>query len=79
LQWTTLKKAFRDISQEKGGYIHQYDFRYLLEGWGYILTNEQFKYIFDKFDLDQDGKISYQEFRNSFGRHLNPDETLYFR
>lgn len=30
-----------------------------LKHWGMNLNNEQFQYIFNKFDADKDGKISY--------------------
>ena len=35
--------------------------------------------IFDKFDVDKDGKISYKDFHKSIGTEIHPGETLYFR
>jgi hypothetical protein len=44
-----------------------------------MLTDEQFKILFDKFDHDKDGKISYEDFQNTVGMEINPMEFLYFR
>ena len=43
------------------------------------LNDDQFKHIFDKFDSDKDGKISYEDFQNTVGNEINPMEHLYFR
>jgi Ca2+-binding EF-hand superfamily protein len=36
-------------------------------------------HLFNKFDLDGDGRISYADFQNSVGRELYPKEFFYFR
>lgn len=30
-------------------------------------------------DSDRDGKISYEDLQNSVGKHISPEEFLYFR
>lgn len=50
-----------------------------LKHWGIYLTEEQFKVLFDKFDSDKDGKITYEDFQNTVGNEINPPEFLYFR
>lgn len=78
-QWKTLKKAFSDLNQEKTGAIKPKEFREHLEHWGLTLTDDQFQGLFEKFDCDKDGKISYEDFMNSAGNEINPMEFLYFR
>ena len=50
-----------------------------LHHWGLYLTDQQFRKVFDKFDQDKDGKISYEDFQNTVGMEINPMEFLYFR
>lgn len=50
-----------------------------LHHWGIYLTTEQFQKLFNKFDADGDGKISYEDFQNTVGNEINPPEFLYFR
>jgi Ca2+-binding EF-hand superfamily protein len=78
-QWKTLKKAFIDLNQEKTGAIKPQELRMYLNHWGLFLSEEQFKVLFDKFDHDKDGKISYEDFQNTVGMEINPMEFLYFR
>jgi len=61
-QWKTLRKAFMDLNMEKSGSIMPEELRFYFKHWGLTLTDEQFRYLFDKFDLDGDGKISYKDF-----------------
>lgn len=61
-QWKTLRKAFMDLNVEKSGFIEPEELRFYLKHWGLNLTDEQFNYIFNKFDYDKDGKISYKDF-----------------
>ena len=43
------------------------------------ISPEDFKKVFDKFDLDGDGQISYKDFQVSIGSEMFPAEGLYFR
>lgn len=51
-----------DLNMEKSGSISPEELRFYFKHWGLNLTDEQFKYLFNKFDLDGDGKISYKDF-----------------
>lgn len=68
-----------DLNICKSGSISAEEFRFYLKHWGLNLTDDQFKYLFDKFDLDKDGKISYKEFQMTVGSEIHPAEGLYFR
>ncbi len=78
-QWKTIRKAFIDMNKAKSGAIDAEEFRFYLYHWGLKLSEQQFKYIFDKFDYDKDGKISYKDFHKTVGSEIHPGESLYFR
>jgi Ca2+-binding EF-hand superfamily protein len=50
------------LNVEKSGKISQREFQFYLNFWGMEITAEEFKKVFDKFDLDGDGFISYKDF-----------------
>ncbi|CDW71437.1 ef-hand calcium-binding domain-containing protein 6 [Stylonychia lemnae] len=78
-QWKTIRKAFIDLNKEKTGFIEAEELRFYFLHWGLTLTDAQFQFIFNKFDFDKDGKISYKDFHKSVGSEIHPGETLYFR
>lgn len=78
-QWKTIRKAFQDMNVSKTGKITQEEFKYFLQFWGMTITPEQFSLVFDKFDLDGDGALSYKDFQQSIGAEMFPAEGLYFR
>lgn len=78
-QWKTLKKAFIDLNSEKTGAIKPDELKHYLHHWGLFMTEQQFRGLFDKFDHDKDGRISYEDFQNTVGMEINPMEFLYFR
>lgn len=62
-QWKTLRKAFMDLNIEKTGSISKRELKFFLKFWGMdTITETEFQYIFDRFDLDKDGVISYKDF-----------------
>lgn len=61
-QWKTLKKAFIDLNKEKTGCIMPQELKNYLKHWGLYLDEIQFQHIFNKFDADNDGKITYEDF-----------------
>ena len=80
-QWKTISKAFKDIKKdvETEGYITEAELMFYLNHWGLKMTPEQFKEIYSMFDVDQDGKITYNDFHLAVGHEIHPGETLYFR
>ena len=78
-QWKTIKKAFSDLSQERNGWICESDLNRYLKNWGFVITSDQFKEIYDFLDYDHDGHISYTDFKNRVGSTISPVESLYFR
>jgi Ca2+-binding EF-hand superfamily protein len=61
-QWKTLRKAFMDLNIEKTGKISKREFRFFLNFWGMDISEDEFEYVFNRFDLDKDGFISYKDF-----------------
>ena len=80
-QWKTIRKAFSDINKDprETGYISQSELKFYLDHWGFKLTQEQFESVYNSFDFDGDGKISYTDFTKVIGSEIHPGETLYFR
>jgi len=78
-QWKTLKKAFSDLNQDRSGAIKPEELRGYLLHWGLSLTDAQFRLVFQHFDADQDGKISYEDLQKTAGEAIKPKEQLYFR
>ena len=64
---------------EKKGHIVPHELRFFLSHWGITVSDEEFKKLFDKFDLDKDGVLSYKDFQKMAGRDILPDEFQYFR
>lgn len=78
-QWKTLRKAFGDLNVEKTGSISKNELKFYLHFWGIDISDEDFKRVYNNFDVDKDGKISYKDFYLSIGQELFPQEGLYFR
>jgi len=57
-----MRKAFMDMNMSRTGKISPEELKYFLNFWGMKITEEQFWSIFNKFDLDGDGLISYKDF-----------------
>jgi len=77
-QWKTLKKAFWDLNLGKTGHIIKDELAYYLTHWGFKYSEEGLNCLFNSIDVDQDGKISYEDFQNSIGKEISPPEFLYF-
>lgn len=79
-QWKTLRKAFMDLNAEKSGCIEPKELKFYFQHWGLGgITDAQFQSLFNKFDADGDGKISYKDFQQTVGSEIHPAEGLYFR
>ena len=79
LQWKSIKKAFSDLNKGKTGFINPNEIKLYLTHWGLNISDAQFKEIFDFIDFDKDGKITYEDLQQSVGKHISPEEFLYFR
>ena len=51
-----------DLNIEKTGKISQRELKFYLNFWGMEISQAEFDLIFNKFDLDGDGLISYKDF-----------------
>ena len=51
-----------DLNIEKTGRISLREFKFYLNFWGMDITEEEFEAVYNKFDLDKDGVISYKDF-----------------
>lgn len=63
----------------KTGAIIQDELKYYLTHWGFKFNEDTFQKLWQILDVDQDGKISYEDFQNSVGKEISPPEFLYFR
>lgn len=81
VQWKTISKAFKDMNKDinANGYLSREELAFYLNHWGLKTTEEEFNDVFNMFDMDRDGKISYNDFHKSIGPEIHPGETLYFR
>jgi Ca2+-binding EF-hand superfamily protein len=61
------------------GYLSKDELKFYFTHWGLSMTNEEFEKVYDYFDIDKDGKISYFDFNKAVGPEIHPGETLYFR
>mmetsp|Transcript_25254 Transcript_25254/g.39072 ORF Transcript_25254/g.39072 Transcript_25254/m.39072 type:complete len:99 (-) Transcript_25254:2491-2787(-) len=80
-QWKTIRKAFSDMNKDtnSGGKITPGELKFYFNHWGLKMSEEQFLKIYDMFDVDKDGWISYNDFHKSVGSEIHPGESLYFR
>ena len=68
------------MNLSKSGKIQRWELKYFCDHWGFsTMTDAQFDEIFNVFDVDQDGQISYQDLQKAFGSVLFPPENFYFR
>ena len=51
-----------DLNIEKTGKISLKEFKFFLNFWGMDISEDEFEYVFNRFDLDKDGFISYKDF-----------------
>ena len=60
-QWKTMRKAFTGMDVSRNGAIVMEDLRFYLTHWGVSTSEEKFKELFNFFDADGDGRISYKD------------------
>ena len=78
-QWKSIKTAFTKINTEKKKYIDKLELKIALKNLGFYLDSSVFNKLYDIFDYDKDGQISYQDFKATIGEKIQPEEFLYFR
>ena len=78
-QWKSIKTAFTKINSDKNKYIDKFELHISLKNLGFYLDSNTFDKVFDLFDYDKDGRISYQDFKRTIGERIKPEEFLYFR
>ena len=61
------------------GYLSHGELKFYFNHWGLQMTEKEFLRVYNHFDKDQDGKISYHDFAQAIGPEIHPGETLYFR
>ena len=66
-----------NLNIDKSGSITKKDLALYFYSWQ--LSPQQFNWLYEKFDCDKDGKISYNDFTKTIGSELYPQEGLYFR
>ena len=57
-----MRKAFMEMDVGKNGAIIPSDLRFYLTHWGVAADDRKFSELFNYFDADGDGKISYKDF-----------------
>ena len=61
-QWKTMRKAFMSLNWMNNGSISKEELKFYLNHWGIAVSDEEFDELYNKFDIDQDGSISYKDF-----------------
>ena len=75
-----MREAFSKINRASNGKMSEEELNWFLNYWKIVPDDKLIKKnIFDKFDVDQDGFISYIDFVQSIGKEMYPQEGLYFR
>lgn len=57
-----ILRAFKAFDKDKNGYLSNTEFRYILTQLGDKFTDAEVDQIFKESDLDNDGRLNYQEF-----------------
>lgn len=57
-----LKEAFRVFDKDGSGYIEWEELKYVMQGTGEPLTDEEVTAMMQEADKDGDGRIDYEEF-----------------
>jgi Ca2+-binding EF-hand superfamily protein len=55
-------EAFEALDCDKNGFISKIEFRELLANHGFYATQKELESLMDRYDANEDGKVSYTEF-----------------
>lgn len=58
----SVHDAFAAVDIDKNGYITRDEFKGILKEYGFYATDEEIKWLVDRYDKNHDGRISYSEF-----------------
>jgi Ca2+-binding EF-hand superfamily protein len=58
----SVHDAFMAVDTDKNGYITRDEFRGILKEYGFYPTSEEVSWLVDRYDRNNDGRISYSEF-----------------
>lgn len=47
--------------------------------WGFVTSECQIRELFDWLDYDKDGKLGYEDLRETIGLDVSPKQEAYFR
>ena len=73
--YKTVKKAFV-VWKDNKSYIEFDHFKFLMDSWGFANDCSE---LFDWLDADKDGKLSFNDLRNTIGTFISPMESFFFR
>ena len=51
----------------------------MMNNWGFVADDSQIKEVYAWMDLDKDGKVSFDDLRQTVGLDVSPMEQIYFR
>lgn len=55
-------EGFKALDKDSNGYIRGYEFKELLNDHGYFASQKEITGLIERYDKNQDGKVSYSEF-----------------
>ena len=61
-----IKEAFKVFDQDGNGFIDTAELRHMMTTLGETLTDEEVDEMMSVADIDQDGRVSYEEFRKMY-------------
>lgn len=70
----TVKRAFVEWKTVGKAYIEFDSFRRFMDEWGFHAKPEQIDALLTWLDFDRDGKISYEDLRQTVGKEIAPME-----
>lgn len=72
LQWKTIKQGFRALNVTGRGYVSKQDLENMVSKWGVKLDEAKLQQLFESFDHDKDGQISFKDFQETIGMEITP-------
>ncbi|XP_032361212.1 EF-hand calcium-binding domain-containing protein 6 [Etheostoma spectabile] len=73
--WREILKNCAEVDPQQEGHISTTSFLEILQSLGISMTQEQFEHLAVKFDISNNGCVSYHNFLRHFLLNLKPAET----